>query len=64
MKRESKLTQAKIYVKSARYLAELEDAFTLESRQNLYMKKNFFVFIQLNTCRAVDSTFFIIDPEI
>lgn len=57
MKQESKLTQAKIYVKWAIYLAELKDAFTLESRQNLCMEKYLSVFIQMNTYTAIDFNF-------
>lgn len=36
MKQEPKLMQAKIYVKRTIYLAELKDAFSLDSRQSLH----------------------------
>lgn len=63
MKQESKLTWATIYVKQAIHLAELKDAFALESRQNLCMEK-YFVFIQKNTYTTIDFYLFIVDPKI
>lgn len=60
MKQEPKLMQAKIYVKRTIYLAELKDAFSLES--SLCTEKYLLNFIQVNAYITID--FLIIDPKI
>lgn len=52
--------QAKIYVKRTIYLAELKDAFSLESRQSV--PREVLDFIQVNAYITID--FLIIDPKI